>query len=359
MPPLASASPRRSPPNPRLRRVRGGPLLLLLLMACAPMKPGATAHGGAGAQGDDVAVEPPKPHPPPVRVDTQASAIVLVEPRDVTLVLAMETLRTHPIGQNLGPLFAVMPQWRQLVQGLVKDPIRDLDWIFVSGPSLQSTAKDAVLVRYALDDAKVDDAIDALGRSTPAVAPFDLGVQGAKGTLANLDDGARVLVRAHPSLLVLSPPEKAAAAAAVLVRSNVVAPARAGEAFRLSLKDPHAQAPQVPASVHEARVWIMPRADGGAEVFGEGDCDDDARATAAAEELKETIRRTNHIGVRIVTQNILGSTRIAHEGSKVTLHLPASREQLQATLGIVAAFLGVDISPRPAPSATSSPSSPH
>ena len=154
MPPLASASPRRSPPNPRLRRVRGGQessrrlplsarsarfggdrrrgaaasggtifLLLLALAACAPRKPGATAQG-AGAQVDDVAIEPPKPPPPPVRVDTQAAAIVLVEPRDVTLVLAMETLRTHPIGQNLGPLFAVMPQWRQLVQGLVKDPIR-------------------------------------------------------------------------------------------------------------------------------------------------------------------------------------------------------------------------------------------
>ena len=320
--------------------------LLLALAACVPTKPGATAHGGAGAQGgDDVAIEPPKPPPPPARVDTQASAIVLVEPRDVTLVLAMEPLRTHPIGQYLGPLFAVMPQWRQLVQGLVKDPIRELDWIFVTGPSLQSTAKDAIVVRYAIEDAKVDDAIDALGRSSPAVVPYDLGVAGAKGTLANLDDGARVLIRAHPSLLVMAPPEKAAAAAAVLVRSNVVAPAPASEAFRMAIENPHAQAPQVPANVRRARVWIVPRPDGGADVAGEGDCDDDDQARAAAGDIQETLRRTNNFGVRLVTQNILGSTRVGAEGPKVTLRLAASREQLQATLGIIAAFLGVDITP--------------
>jgi hypothetical protein len=261
----------------------------------------------------------------------------------MTLVLSMPPMRDHPIGRRLGPLIAALPAWRELLHAAVADPVRDLDWVYATGPTVAGTASGVTLLGYAGPDAAIDDAVDALAKQSTAVITFDLGVLGARGTLAKLDDGARVLVRAHPKLLAAAPPDRAKSAAAALVRARVRVPAHDPEALALDVPRPHERAHQVPEAIKRARVRVLSRVDGGADVFAEGECDDAASAAAAADELRSTIRRVNGFLVRLATANLLDRIEIQTENEQIKLHLVATREQLQATLGLAAASMGVDI----------------
>ena len=280
---------------------------------------------------------------PPPRVDITADQLAFVAPRTVSLALAMEPLRTHPVGKLLGPLFGAMPGWGELVRATTADPVGDLDWIYLAGPSANDSAKDEVFARYRISDTKVDAAIDTLKQQQLSVIAVDLDVKGVTANVVSTRRGTRVLLRAQPSMIVSVPPEVAKTAALRLVRSRVQSPSKPDEALRMALRDPHASVPQVPPQIAEARVWIVPKEDGGADVFGEGDCADAAAASVAASDLRATIRNNNGFFVALATRNILGAIRIGAEGSQVRASLAATREQLEAVLGIIAATLGVDL----------------
>lgn len=278
---------------------------------------------------------------PPARVDTDARAIA--SDPGMTLVLSMTPMSEHPIGRRLGPLIAALPAWRELLRAAVADPVRDLDWVYATGPGVAGAATGVTLLGYSGTDAAIDAAVDALARQSTAVTSFELGVAGARGTLAKLDDGARVLLRAHPKLLAAAPPDRAKSAAAALVRARVRPPAQDPEALALDVRRPHDRAHQVPEAIRRAHVRVLARADGGAEVFADGECDDVASANAAADELRATIRRVNGFLVRLATANLLDRVEIQTENEKIKLHLVATRDQLQATLGLAAASMGADI----------------
>ena len=109
-----------------------------------------------------------------------------------------------------------------------------------------------------------------------------------------------------------------------------------GEAVTALVKHPHRAAPQVPACIDELRVWIVPRpADGGADVWGEGQCATDEEAKAAAEEMEKSAVRTNGLLLRAATKGLLNAFETRSEGRMVKLHLPASREQLEAVLSVI------------------------
>ena len=110
----------------------------------------------------------------------------------------------------------------------------------------------------------------------------------------------------------------------------------------------------IPASISEMRLWIAPRAgDGGADVYAEGDCPDEASAEQAAETLKGELSRRNSLAVRIVTAGLLNTARVTHEGSVVKLHAPATREQIDAILGLAAQQVGAALPEAPAPASSS------
>ena len=324
--------------------------------AMAMLEAGANALADAAlAERGDAGAAVSKTHDPDALVG--AASDVQAGPPLVRLFVNMEEIRKNPAGVQIGPLLSAIPQWDEFMSGTQVDPVRDTDWVYITGPSLIHSERDVILVHYSASDKLVDHAIDVVAKKYASGGLFDAGVPGVKASLGHADRAARVFLRPQTRVLAVVPPDYANTAARTLVKARVSAHARPGEAMRLTLRTPHRPMPFIPESISEMRLWITPRSDGGAEVFGEGDTPDRGSAAAAGDALRKVLRQQNSIAVRLVTQNLLGTVEITEQGSMVRLHGPVSREQLDAILGLVAGQLGVSLPSDPARGAQ--PGAPH
>ena len=169
-----------------------------------------------------------------------------------------------------------------------------------------------------------------------------------KGSLGYADNAQRVFLRPQSKLLVIVPPSHAYEAATTF-RKQVPRGPSATEAMRLIVRNPSNQI-SIPglkfsASLKEMRIWIVPRADAGADVYGEGDCTDEAAATDSADRLTELLKRQNSLGVRFATRGLLNNAVVVADGTKIKLHILANPEQLEAVLQIAAAAVNANIAP--------------
>ncbi|MBS2016145.1 MAG: hypothetical protein JST00_24905 [Deltaproteobacteria bacterium] len=276
-------------------------------------------------------------------------SVVTAGPTNVTLMVNVAVIRQHPVGARMGPLLSGIPQWADFMKGsTVKiDPVRDTEWILIFGPSLIHTDRDAIYVRYTLPDDVVDNAIEAIGKRYDKGGPFDAGVPGVKASLGHADNAERVFMRVLPKLALVVPKDKANAFAAATKRSAPRGP-RSGEAMRLIVNDPYRQV-SIPGlkfsqSLKQLRLWVVPRAaDGGADLFIEGDCTDEAAAVEVADALTDLIKRQNTIAVRLATRGLLNNVKVDPDGTHIKTSLTVSRDQLEALLQTIAAFLNVQV----------------
>lgn len=272
---------------------------------------------------------------------------------NVTLLVNMNVIKVHPVGKRLGPLLYGIKQWAEFMNGTegVVDPVKDTDWVLVYGPSLIHTERDAVLVHYSAPDQVVDRAIDIAANNYAQGGPFDAGVPGVKARLAHADNAERVFLRAQPHVLAVVPPDKAYDFARVLKKAPVQPKVRPGEAMRLTVKDPYRQISikdlKFPTSLSEIRLWIIPNKDGSAMVYGEGDCTDEAGAEDVSKVVTTTINRINNPLVQLATRGMLNEVKVDVHGTHVELSMPATVDQIEMLLQLIAAKLGVEIPPLP------------
>jgi len=293
------------------------------------------------------------------------SGLVQAGPTNVRLLLNVALIRQHPVGSRIGPLVNGIPQWADFMKGSqnMVDPIRDAEWLLIYGPSLIHTEKDAIFLKYTLPDALVDKTIETVTKKYDKGGPFDAGVPGVKAHLGHADNSERVFLRVQPHEAAVVPPAKARDFALLLKQHSVDPGLRAGEAVRLVVRDPYRQVAvpglKFPESMTEVRLWVVPRnADGGAEVYAEGECKDEEAATDVLERTKDMIQRQNaSIVVRIATRGLLSNVELKQDGKVVKAHVPANREQLEAILQAVSAQLGVQLPAAGGPS-TAAPGAP-
>lgn len=279
----------------------------------------------------------------------------------VVLLVNAAEIKKHPIGSQLGPLLSAIPQWDDFISGTGIDPIAMTDWVLISGPGLVDTTNDVIIVRYSAPDAVVDKAIDTVAKKYDRGGPFDAGVPGVRAALGHADRAPRVFLRPQSHLLAVVPVHYANTAARILVRSKVSPNVRPGEAVRLTVKRPYQPFPDIPKTVSELRLWVLPKADGSAEVFAEGDCATEQEAVDAADQIGKVIGRfKSNVLVRMLTKGLLNGIDVKSSGKLVTLHLDATEEQLEALLtiveGQVRARKGGGSAPTPTPTASATPS---
>jgi len=271
----------------------------------------------------------------------------------VTLVVNAEVIRQHPVGARMGYLLRGIPQWDEFMSGTDIDPIRDTDWVQIAGPSLINTARDVVLIHYSAPDVVVDRAIDVVSRKYDRGGRFDAGVPGVKATLAHADRAERVLLRAQPHVLAVVPPSIAEKSARQLVAARLPAHNHPGEAVYLRLVNPHHPMPEIPETITEMRLRVVPRADLGADVIIEGDTKDAGEAADAADGLRRIVRRHNDALTSMLTHGLFDRVEVKTEGALVRAYIPVTLDQIETLTALVGGFLGVepDLSP-PSPSAT-------
>ncbi len=273
----------------------------------------------------------------------------------VNLFINVEVIRKTPAGARLSKLVRAAPQWDDALKGTTVDPVRDADWVYIYGPALLHTEQDTILIHYSVPDAVADEAIDAIRRRSHNGAAYDAGVPGVKATLGHADRAPRVFLRGKTKTIAVVPPKDATATARVLVSAKKPPPPRPGEAMRLTVKNPSRPIPQLPARVTEMRLWIMPLADGSADVFGELQNPDAQGATDSETELKGFLQkyRGSMEGAlaNIVSRGLINAVEIDSSATVTRLHVRATPEQIDAIIGFVAAQAGIDVStPTPAPS---------
>jgi hypothetical protein len=161
------------------------------------------------------------------------------------------------------------------------------------------------------------------------------------------DRAPRVFLRPQPHVLAVVPADYARTAARILRAASVPAILkRPEEALRLTLVHPHGPMPGIPESVTELRLWIVPRdADGGADVYGEGDTASPAAASAASRAIASLVMDQNSFGVQLVTRGLLNGVELRADGRTVRLHLSASKDQIDVVLAFVGGQLGVPWEP--------------
>jgi hypothetical protein len=170
-----------------------------------------------------------------------------------------------------------------------------------------------------------------------------------KAALAHADRADRVIFRPQPHLLAVVPPSAAARLARVLVSARLREHPHHGEAMYLRVVDPHHPLPEIPESVTELRLRVVPRPDAGADVLVDGDTKDADAAFLAADGVRRMIRRHNDAFTSLVTHGLLDHVGVTTDGSTVKLRLTATRDQIETMVTLVGGFLGVQ---PPAPSAS-------
>ncbi len=275
---------------------------------------------------------------------------------DVVLVMLLvnaEVIRENPVGARMGYLLRGIPQWDQFMSGTDIDPVRDTDWVLISGPSLINTARDVVLIHYSATDAVVDRAISVVSRKYDKGGPVDAGVRGVRATRAHADQAERILLRGPSHVLAVVPPSVAEKVARQLVTSRVPPHIRPGEAVYLRLVNPHHPMPEIPDTISELRLRVVPRSDDGADVFVDGDTKDAEAASAAAPQIRQMIRRHDDPFTSLLTHGLLDHVEVSSEGSTVKVHLQATRDHIETLVALVGGFLGVEPPVAPAdPSAS-------
>ena len=287
------------------------------------------------------------------------SEVINAGPQNVVLVINTALIRTNSIGARMGPVLQQIPQWKDFLKGsqTAVDPIRDTDWILIYGPSLIHTDRDAVLVRYNIADSAVDQVVDGIAKGYDKGGPYDAGVPGMRASLGYGDNAQRVFLRPQPKLLVIVPPSHAHAFAKSYAKQSPRGPAPT-EAVRLIVRSPSNQVSirglSLSQSLKELRLWVVPRADGSADVFAEGDCTDETAAITIAQELTNELARMNALGfgpftVSMVTRGLLDKAQVDPDGKKVKLHIVATPQQLEAILQLAAGQVGATVPPPTTP----------
>jgi hypothetical protein len=258
------------------------------------------------------------------------------------ILVRTDVLRGHAVGAHLGPIVGTWPGWRATLRALARDPVGDLEWIDVVGPT--DPGRGRLLARLADDaaDAALDGRLVALqARSAePAASHVESGVTAAA---ARLDGTLRVVFRAQPRIAAASPASRGVSLSHALARTRLHEPSSAPlEAVRADVPQPHELVRLVPPAIGRMRAHVFALPGGDADANADGECataDDAARAGAS---LRDTIARQNSALVRMLTHGLLDALAVTVEGTTVKMRLHATREQLEAVVGLVSAMIPGD-----------------
>lgn len=268
---------------------------------------------------------------------------------DVSLLVNLAAIQKHPVGRRSAPLLRQLPPWAHVPEGKAFAPLRDTEWIVITGPSLVHDEKNAVLALHSASDGVVGQALVHLAKQDAKGGPFDVGVPGVKATRVQEPTAERVFLRASERLVVVVPPKQAKEYAQVLHDGLLTPKVDATEAMRLIVRTPRRRIStpkvQFPQELVELRVALVPHDDGGATLFAEGTVDPATACAEVASKLTETLTRSNSGLAKLYTDGMLDQAAVACQGGVPRLQLEASAAQLEKLLTFASMAVGLPLAP--------------
>ncbi len=310
-------------------------LLCAVAAACAAPRP-ADAPVAAVAKATTGPTTTSIPGGPPVALE--AGAALGLGPGEGEVVVRTDVLRGHPVGAHAGSLLGMWPGWRETLRAIVRDPLTDLDWIDVVGPSNAARARMLAGASDVGDPAVVGRLVALQARSAePAASHVEGNVPAAA---ARLDGVLRILFRPEGRVVAAAAATRGPALSHTLLHAHVSPPALwPHEVARADLPRPHGMIDAIPEAVLRLRGRVLVAADGDADATAEGECATAQDAGRVASALRERVARENNPIVRMLTRGLLDAVAISVRETTVRIHVPANRDQLEALLTLVTASM--------------------
>jgi hypothetical protein len=280
---------------------------------------------------------------------------------NVRIKIDTEKVRQQPLGARIGEVLGRVPQWHDFLGPAKLDPIRDIDRILIAGPQLRDSSEVVAVLKYNVDDAAMETAIDSLVQRSSGE-----WLSGPpKAATAEADGAERIFSFIAPSLVAIVPPS--ARADALRVRKKGVSfPAIPGDAVLVAtIQTPHKVYTGLPFQFPKTLKWIRasvtPAPDGSAVALIEAEDASEADARAHSEWLERSVLTVaSPKGWAAAAAKFLyGGSRFLEEvefhaeGSRINGTLRATPEQLASVLSMVEGVINSWNPKAPASSAVS------
>jgi hypothetical protein len=319
------------------RALRSALIALSMGSATCAAVPPPNAPATANAVPADVpsAAAPPGEEISSATFDVDPGQALQRSSEEGEVVVRADVLRGHVVGARCGPVLATWPGWRATLHAITADPVADLDWIDVVGPSDAAGQRMVARVAGETAEAALEGRLVAL--QARSAEPAELHVEGRiPAAAARLDGTLRVVFRPEARFVAASDAARGPALSKRLEHARVQAPETATfDALVADIPRPHDTIGVFPAAIRRLRAHVSAMPAGGADASAEGTCDSADDATRAASTLKETIARQNFALVHMLTHGLLDGVDVAAEGPVVKIRLRATRDQLEALLALV------------------------
>lgn len=260
----------------------------------------AALTGCAGTPPPEVAPPPIEAEPAPVRLrdaHTRAAEIV-----GAKLEALLHT--KHLVGHPLAPRLVAMDAWGGIFEGTGLDPLRDLDRAFVAAANARDRTAVVAVAEHHVPEADLAAAIDKLVQQSGTEGQVLDGLA-APAARVSVRGQTSVVIRATPTLLVVTSDQHAAAAAASLRESGGLPESEGPEAVIARVDYPSKTlkargAPQVPDTIARADATVTMSDDGGADLVVIGKSTNEEQARADAAELTDAIDRATTVKISVV-----------------------------------------------------------
>lgn len=325
-------------------------------------KPAAETGDGGVPQG-----EPKKPAgSDPLALAGKAASVA--DPNaNIRLLILNDHIRTLPIAPRLGRLIARLPQWASFFGPTSLDPIRDIDRMYLAGPQFRVSADVVAVLEYAVPQATMRQAIDAIVARPPPGEWLDEKIPVAR---ARADRAERLFLMPKGKTLLMVPPHlkddalsKVASLRVPPVKGKAALVAFIATPWRILLG---MRAPaDIPHSISSVSLTVEPRDDGGAVIHISGVDGSPEAAQANAATLTNAInlltqRNVGALGSLLFggeTLSLVEPVELHAEGKKIVGDAVVTRRQLDRLIGFAEGWLD-SLQARRAPQGAGAPSAP-
>jgi hypothetical protein len=248
----------------------------------------------------------------------------------------IDRLRGHPVGPRLLSFGAA----RGILEGTSVDPLKDLERIFVTSPSVND--KRAVMfAEHNLTQDRIPGVMnDLVRKSDPpgqivADAPFPMVKVQRKGR-------GGIVAFLPPNFVVAVPEDLAQSLGAFAETGGLPGPEGIEAALAIANNPSETLkargAPDVPSTISTARALITLRPDGGASVDTDAQSASPQQADQDADALTEEIDRLTSVKLGFMTIRAFDKIVFKPKGDQVVSHTSLSRGQLDQILGLAETF---------------------
>lgn len=259
---------------------------------------------------------------------------------NVSMVLRIDHMRTHPNAPEVAPLLLKIEQWKPFFENTGLDPMQDIDVLYTFGPRFRETSRVTAVVVHNRDDELFSTILDGVMGKLEAKKIEDPDVRAWHVTI---DKAERVFVQL-PGGLIITPPDgekQALGIARALVQKKrsarlLVPKSEPDLLLGLLLRTPASPMKGIPTDLLDAHVTLRLKKDGGLLGDIDAKAKDEATAKADAKVVNDWIEERIPGGpIGFFIRPYVRGYKVESDGNVVRAHHELDADQVDSVAKFV------------------------